>query len=56
MILYTQKLIWMTLKLQLMVNLIHQIQTFGNARYLVFKLNDESDTEEGILIEDPEKC
>lgn len=33
-----------------------RIQTFGNARYLVFKLNDESDTEEGILIEDPENA
>jgi hypothetical protein len=31
-----------------------RIQTFGNARYLVFKLDDESETEEGILVEDPE--
>ncbi|BCR35457.1 hypothetical protein [Mariniplasma anaerobium] len=31
-----------------------RIQTFGDSRYLVFKLNDESETEEGILIEDPE--
>ncbi len=31
-----------------------RIQTFGNSRYLVFKLEDESETEEGILIEDPE--
>lgn len=31
-----------------------RIQTFGDARYLAFKLNDESETEEGILIEDPE--
>lgn len=31
-----------------------RIQTFGNSRYLVFKLSDESAAEEGILIEDPE--
>ena len=31
-----------------------RVQTFGNSRYLVFKLDDESETEEGILIEDPE--
>ncbi len=31
-----------------------RIQTFGDARYLVFKLDDQSETEEGILIEDPE--
>ena len=31
-----------------------RIQTFGNARYLVFKLDDESETEEGILVEDSE--
>lgn len=31
-----------------------RIQTFGDARYLVFKLDDESETEEGILIEDSE--
>ena len=31
-----------------------RIQTFGSARYLVFKLDDESETEADILIEDPE--
>lgn len=31
-----------------------RIQTFGDSRYLVFKLNDESETEDGILIEDPD--
>ena len=31
-----------------------RIQTFGDARYLVFKLDDESENEEGILVEDPE--
>jgi len=31
-----------------------RVQTFGTSRYLVYKLNDESATEEGILIEDPE--
>lgn len=31
-----------------------RVQTFGNSRYLVFKLSDDSDSEEGILIEDPE--
>ena len=30
-----------------------RVQTFGTSRYLVYKLNDESATEEGILIEDP---
>lgn len=28
-----------------------RVQTFGNFRYLVYKLDDESDTEEGILID-----
>ncbi len=28
-----------------------RVQTFGNSRYLVYKLDDESDTEEGILVE-----
>ena len=31
-----------------------RVQTFGTSRYLVYKLDDESATEEGILIEDPE--
>ncbi|AUD65070.1 hypothetical protein BK011_05025 [Tenericutes bacterium MZ-XQ] len=31
-----------------------RIQTFGDSRYLVFKLDDESETEEGILVEDSE--
>jgi hypothetical protein len=31
-----------------------RVQTFGTSRYLVYKLNDESATEEGILIADPE--
>ena len=31
-----------------------RIQTFGDARYLVFKLDDESENEECILVEDPE--
>lgn len=31
-----------------------RVQTFGSARYLVYKLSDESASEEGILIEDPE--
>jgi len=31
-----------------------RVQTFGTSRYLVYKFNDESATEEGILIEDPE--
>jgi hypothetical protein len=31
-----------------------RIQTFGNSRYLVFKLSDEKASEEGILIADPE--
>lgn len=31
-----------------------RVQTFGNRRYLVFKLDDKSATEEGILITDPE--
>ena len=31
-----------------------RVQTFGNSRYLVFKLDDDSETEDGILIEDPE--
>lgn len=28
-----------------------RIQTFGNSRYLVFKLSDDSESEEGILVE-----
>jgi len=28
-----------------------RVQTFGNFRYLVYKIDDESDTEEGILVE-----
>ncbi len=31
-----------------------RIQTFGSSRYLVFRLSDQSETEEGILIENPE--
>jgi len=31
-----------------------RVQTFGNSRYLVYKMADESQLEEGILIEDPE--
>ncbi len=31
-----------------------RVQTFGTSRYLVFKLDDQSASEEGILIEDPE--
>ncbi|MBE0700566.1 MAG: hypothetical protein IH571_02655 [Acholeplasmataceae bacterium] len=30
-----------------------RVQTFGNSRYLVFKLSDDKSTEEDILIEDP---
>ena len=31
-----------------------RVQTFGNSRYLVFKLSDDSASQENILIEDPE--
>ena len=31
-----------------------RIQTFGNYRYLVYKLDDESETEDGILVEETE--
>jgi hypothetical protein len=31
-----------------------RIQTFGDSRYLVFKLDDESEIEDGILVEDPD--
>ena len=31
-----------------------RVQTFGNSRYLVYKIADESAAEEGILVEDPE--
>jgi hypothetical protein len=31
-----------------------RVQTFGNSRFLVYKLSDDSDSEEGVLIEDPE--
>jgi len=31
-----------------------RVQTFGTSRYLVYKLDDQSATEEGILVEDPE--
>ncbi|MDO9628375.1 MAG: hypothetical protein Q7I99_00620 [Acholeplasmataceae bacterium] len=30
-----------------------RVQTFGNSRYLVFKLSDEKASETGILVEDP---
>lgn len=31
-----------------------RVQTFGSSRYLVFKLDDDSDSEDGILIDDPQ--
>ncbi|MBU1143814.1 MAG: hypothetical protein KKH92_09265 [Firmicutes bacterium] len=31
-----------------------RVQTFGNSRYLVFKLSDEKASEDGILVEDAE--
>ena len=31
-----------------------RVQTFGNSRYLVYKISDNSGDEEGILVEDPE--
>ena len=31
-----------------------RVQTFGNSRYLAFKLSDDSDSQENILITDPE--
>jgi hypothetical protein len=31
-----------------------RVQTFGSSRYLVFKLDDDSDSEDGILVDDPQ--
>jgi len=31
-----------------------RVQTFGSSRYLIFKLSDEGDAQEGVLVDDPD--